>query len=253
MTDKLQKTENVAENVANEILQHLPQDFNKFIEENYDTSQQHRNGSQKGDLTSQWKKDELKLGEHYYYTTIFSPTVYIQNFTRDVIKLKDFKETVAEVLAPVPSYEQWKALNENMDSVMQTNQSVLQKLKDHEKICCCADNEVLRLENAELKQRLKDTQNANAELNKTIQHLSKTQARQFVDNQNLQVKAEKAKDVIDLDAARQIKQLKAKNDDFKKIIEYMIDELVDPNDDVSRGLAEYFSQDLINEIYEVLK
>ncbi|MBR3676192.1 MAG: hypothetical protein IKN71_03550 [Alphaproteobacteria bacterium] len=115
------------------------------------------------------------------------------------------------------------------------------------------ENRDLKAENAELKQRLKDTQNANAELNKTIQHLSKTQARQFVDNQNLQIKAEKAKDVVDLDAARQIKQLKAKNDDFKKIIEYMIDELVDPNDDVSLGLAEYFSQDLINEIYEVLK
>lgn len=66
------------------------------------------------DLTEQYIKGELKLGEHYYYTTIFSPTAYIQNFTRDVISFKDFKETVAEVLAPVPSYEEWQAkLEEN--------------------------------------------------------------------------------------------------------------------------------------------
>jgi hypothetical protein len=65
-------------------------------------------------LTEQLKKGELKLGEHYYYTTIFSPTVYIQNFTRDVISFQDFKETVAEVLDKVPSYEQWQAkLEEN--------------------------------------------------------------------------------------------------------------------------------------------
>lgn len=34
-----------------------------------------------------------------------------------------------------------------------------------------------------------------------------TQARQFVDNQKLQVKAEKAKDVVDIEVARKIKQL----------------------------------------------
>lgn len=196
MTNKMQKTENVANNVTNEILQHLPQDFNKFIEENYDTSQQHRNGSQKGDLTSQWKSDKLLKGAYYCNTGNEIEILYTWgNKYNQLINNKDAvfipEMDDCEIIAPVPSYEQWKALNENMDSVMQTNQSVLQKLKDHEKICCCADNEVLRLENAELKQRLKDTQNANAELNKTIQHLSKTQARQFVDNQNLQIKGEK--------------------------------------------------------------
>lgn len=47
----------------------------------------------------------------------------------------------------------------------------------------------------------------NKELKKQVNHLSKTQARQFVDNQKLQVKAEKAKDVVDIEAARKIKQL----------------------------------------------
>ena len=48
----------------------------------------------------------------------------------------------------------------------------------------------------------------NEELKEQINHLLKTQARQFVDNQKLQVKAEKAKDVVNIDTARQIKQLK---------------------------------------------
>jgi hypothetical protein len=51
-------------------------------------------------------------------------------------------------------------------------------------------------------------QTQNAQLKEQINHLLKTQARQFVDNQKLQVKAEKAKDVINIDTARQIKQLK---------------------------------------------
>lgn len=84
-------------------------------------------------LTEQWKKGELKLGEHYYYTTIFSPTVHIQNFTRDVVSFQDFKETVAEVLAPVPSYDEWKASYN-----------------------CMLENEVLRLKNAQLKELLKE-------------------------------------------------------------------------------------------------
>lgn len=46
------------------------------------------------------------------------------------------------------------------------------------------------------------------QLKEQINHLLKTQARQFVDNQKLQVKAEKAKDVVNIDTARQIKRLK---------------------------------------------
>ncbi|MBQ7659853.1 MAG: hypothetical protein IJS26_03825 [Alphaproteobacteria bacterium] len=70
------------------------------------------NNKIQANLTEQLNKGELKLGEHYYYTTIFYPTVHIQNFTRDVISFQDFKETVAEVLAPVPSY------NDDMKKLM---------------------------------------------------------------------------------------------------------------------------------------
>ena len=43
------------------------------------------------------------------------------------------------------------------------------------------------------------------------------------------------------------------NKSLKTVIEDIINELVEPDDDVSLGLAEYFNQDLIYKIYEVLK
>ena len=56
--------------------------------------------------------------------------------------------------------------------------------------------------------KLQALKEENQQLKKQINHLLKTQARQFIDNQKLQVKAEKAKDVVNIDTARQIKQLK---------------------------------------------
>lgn len=50
-----------------------------------------------------------------------------------------------------------------------------------------------------------------------------------------------------------IEELKAENRQLKDIISKMCIELVDPDDDMSNGLAEYFNQDLLLEIREVLK
>ena len=41
-------------------------------------------------------------------------------------KIKEYKAHKT----PVPSYEEWKALNGNMDSVMQTNQALCKKLAE---------------------------------------------------------------------------------------------------------------------------
>lgn len=66
-------------------------------------------------------------------------------------------------------------------------------------------NEYARIQ---LNQTINKLMKKNAELQKQVNHLSKTQARQFIDNQKLQVKAEKAKDIVNIDTARLIKQLK---------------------------------------------
>lgn len=50
-----------------------------------------------------------------------------------------------------------------------------------------------------------------------------------------------------------IEELKEENRQLKDIISKMCMELVDPDDDMSNGLADYFNQDLLLEIYEVLK
>ena len=73
----------------------------------------------------------------------------------------------------------------------------------------------------------------NKELKKQVNHLSKTQARQFVDNQKLQVKAEKAKDVVNIEAARKIKELER---ELKKMREdlYAIANNVNPKFDVKK-------------------
>ena len=123
------------------------------------------------DLTEQWKRGEFIIcnaGKCQYY--------YVRNEEQqEVIKteycLFDDNTPNWQILAPVPSYEEWQA-----------------KLEE------------------------------NAQLKEQINHLLKTQARQFVDNQKLQVKAEKAKDVVNIDTARQIKQLKELLKECKKML-----------------------------------
>ena len=66
-------------------------------------------------LTEQYRKGELELNKCYYITTIFSPTVYIEKITMNKKTNTDFNDTLAEVLAEVPSYEKWQELKEFAD------------------------------------------------------------------------------------------------------------------------------------------
>lgn len=88
------------------------------------------------DLTEQWKKGQLK-GFKWYYVKFKTGEIDICWLTEwsndelgtggqyfDGIK----EENILQVIAPVPSYEEWQALNGNMDSVMQTNQALCKKL-----------------------------------------------------------------------------------------------------------------------------
>ena len=85
----------------------------------------------------------------------------------------------------------------------------------------------------------------NAQLKKQINHLLKTQARQFVDNQKLQIKAEKAKDVVNIDTARQIKQLKELLKDARNVLK-MVDTYYGDYDSTNGYLV-------INKIDEALR
>ena len=88
------------------------------------------------DLTEQWKKGELPEG-HYYIKTRSETNIdeYIQWYKdHGIPSEKSFAYfNVQQVLAPVPSYEEWQASYN-----------------------CMLENEVLRLKNAQLKELLKE-------------------------------------------------------------------------------------------------
>lgn len=86
-------------------------------------------------------------------------------------------------------------------------------------------------------------------LKEQINHLSKTQARQFVDNQKLQVKAEKAKDVVNIDTARQIKQLK----DLLEECRECVDENLEFSKSIGRNRIKPRNKGLLKRIEKALK
>lgn len=93
------------------------------------TSQSPRNGSQKGDLTSQWKKGELNRNKIYYYETPFNTADTASGYW--LCNHCDTEKDKIEILGEVPSYDEWK-----------------------ETYNCMLENEVLRLKNAQLKEQI---------------------------------------------------------------------------------------------------
>ena len=87
-------------------------------------------------LTEQWKKGELPEG-HYYIKTRSETNIdeYIQWYKdHGIPSEKSFAYfNVQQVIAPVPSYDEWQASYN-----------------------CMLENEVLRLKNAQLKELLKE-------------------------------------------------------------------------------------------------
>lgn len=157
------------------------------------------------DLTQDWKDGKLSAG--WYYVKFPDTEVEICGFYKlSVFRLcADTNEI--KILAEVPDYTAWQNMWNTADMEHKANNKLLE------------DVERLEKENKELK--------------KQVNHLSKTQARQFVDNQKLQVKAEKAKDVVDIEAARKIKELER---ELKKMREdlYAIANNVNPKFDVKK-------------------
>lgn len=66
------------------------------------------------DLTEQWKKGKLEAG-WYYITTTFTDEVFVEWFDGDEFRTV-FTCNIKEVLAPVPSYEEWKEMKEQRDA-----------------------------------------------------------------------------------------------------------------------------------------
>lgn len=115
-------------------LKDVPQEVVSHMEKTLD----HIAGvSKKVSLTEQWKKGELEQG--YYYTrytpSVGKPFVEIElrSYLLDLAKIRD-ADTV-EVLAPVPSYEQWQQMKAfceefNALNVAEENQRLKELLKN---------------------------------------------------------------------------------------------------------------------------
>lgn len=83
------------------------------------TSQSPRNGSQKGDLTSQWKKGELNRNKIYYYETPFNTADTASGYW--LCNHCDTEKDKIEILGEVPSYDELQNMNEAVNQAIAAN------------------------------------------------------------------------------------------------------------------------------------
>lgn len=82
-------------------------------------------------LTEQWKKGELPEGHYYVKDGENMIAEYLDGyFYNDGNPMTSFNGGVDSVLDKVPSYEEWQALNQNLDSTMQTNKALYKELAE---------------------------------------------------------------------------------------------------------------------------
>ena len=85
------------------------------------------------ELTAEWKLNKKRNGYFYY-----------QDVNKDIYVSQWYKLNPAicvKVLAPVPTYDEYKAMQE--------------ELAEHRHYCCCMENEVMRLDKAKLEEENK--------------------------------------------------------------------------------------------------
>ena len=85
------------------------------------------------DLTEKWKAGELRQG--VYYIKIVD-LVFIDFFNAKTLKFTRFKEKyIDEVLAPVPTYDEYKAMQTELDEFKRTFTSYVGKPIDYDVAC----------------------------------------------------------------------------------------------------------------------
>ena len=90
------------------------------------------------ELTEEWRAGKLEKDRDYYVETMVSD-VFIDFYGQ---LYDDSHGFVKRVLAPVPTYDEYKAMRA--------------ELAEHRHYCCCNENEVLRLKLAEMEELLNE-------------------------------------------------------------------------------------------------
>lgn len=84
------------------------------------------------DLTEQFENDEITKGSYYCKSKLDGHGCIAGFISNKGLFDCDYNGTLNkgywEVLAKVPDYEEWQALNQNLDSTMQTNKALCKKL-----------------------------------------------------------------------------------------------------------------------------
>lgn len=152
------------------------------------------------DLTKDWKDGKLEEGNYYIKLNTGVVVIDYYRWNEDFDEYSRYifdyhnDDDIATVIQKVPDYNLWQNVLNTADMEHKANNKLLENVERLEK--------------------------ENKELKKQVNHLSKTQARQFMDNQKLQVRAEKAKDVVDITTAKKIKQ-------FKELLKDLQSEAID--------------------------
>lgn len=121
-------TENVAKNVANEKVQDYVKKSH-ITTENEPKSEKTAQDVQKNcsSLTEKWKKGELKGGLYYIrnkaHSIKFNQMAFYMVYGEVSYWTNCKDEEVEEILAPVPSYEEWQSLNELVDCMNDTGKA----------------------------------------------------------------------------------------------------------------------------------
>lgn len=151
------------------------------------------------DLTEQWKNGELEQG--YYYTkytpSVGKPFVEIElrNYLIDLAKVRD--ANTVEVLAPVPSYEEWMRTNYNLDDYKRLSNmrgEVISKMEESNEDTV----KYLREENLQLKQKVTSR-------NKRLQKYKKriNEIANLASNRNILIKQlKKENDFLDAECKK---------------------------------------------------
>jgi hypothetical protein len=111
-------------------------DNNLYFENNKIQATEIDDTKTQANLTEQWKKGELPEGWYWVKIKTWCECIDRLYYTSDIFLDGDVpvdNDKIIEVLAPVPSYDEWKASYN-----------------------CMLENEVLRLKNAQLKKSLKE-------------------------------------------------------------------------------------------------
>ena len=111
----------MTENVANNVAQANSQDY---VKKSHNTEENEPKTHKS--LTEQWKKGELDRNKLYYYETPFMTTDSASGFW--LSNTLDKEKDKIKILSEVPSYEEWKSLNEILDSSLQTNKALAHRL-----------------------------------------------------------------------------------------------------------------------------